>query len=82
MKHFVIVYLQFQVTSVLEAALLMLQLSSHLVRRKTLLDNICSSLLGASIKQGYFQENLRPLNSRFYTMYKTRARILLESAYS
>lgn len=35
MKQFVIVYLQFQVTSVLEAALLILQLSSHLVGRKT-----------------------------------------------
>lgn len=51
----------------LEAALLRLLLSSHLVRRKTLLDSICSSSVGASIKQGYLQENLRPLNSRFYT---------------
>lgn len=67
MKQFVIVYLQFQVTSVLEAALLILQLSSHLVRRKTWLENICSSSMGASIKQGYLQENLRPLNSRSYT---------------
>lgn len=67
MKQFVIVYLQFQVTSVLEAALLILQLSSHLVGRKTWLENICSSSMGASIKQGYLQENLRPLNSRFYT---------------
>lgn len=67
MKQFVIVYLQFQVTSVLKAALLILQLSSHLLRKKTLLHNICSSSVGASIKQGYLQENLRPLNSRFYT---------------
>lgn len=67
MKQFVIVYLQFQVHQCQKQLFSTLQLSSHLVRRKTWLENIYSSSVGASIKQGYLQENLRPLNSRFYT---------------
>lgn len=67
MKQSVIVSLSSRWHQCWKQLFAILQLFSHLVRSKTWLENVYSSSVGSSIKQGCLQENLRPLNSRFYT---------------